>query len=58
MKLDEKGINALNIFGDLNLLKKERAKADYGMAFVINTADTRKKTVNFREQFKLLIDEF
>ena len=42
----------------MNLLKKERAKADYGMAFVINTADTRKKTVNFREQFKVLIDEF
>lgn len=57
-KLDEKGINALGIFGDLNLLKKERGKADYGMPFVINTEDTRKKTVHFRKQFKILIDDF
>ncbi|MCG2791947.1 MAG: hypothetical protein L6262_00165 [Weeksellaceae bacterium] len=57
-KLDEKGINALSIFGELNLLKKERTNADYGMAFVINTEDTRKKTVHFREKFKILIDDF
>ncbi|HBR10664.1 MAG TPA: hypothetical protein DD740_00335 [Chryseobacterium sp.] len=57
-KLDEKGINALSIFGDLNLLKKARVKADYGMAFVIDTETTRKKTVHFREQFKTLIDDF
>lgn len=57
-KFDERDINALSIFGELNLLKKERAKADYGMAFVIDTDDTRKKTVNFRKQFKILIDDF
>lgn len=57
-KLDEKGINALNIFGELNLLKKDRVRADYGMAFVIDIDDTRKKTQYFRKQFKTLIDDF
>lgn len=57
-KLDEKGINALNIFGELNLLKKDRVRADYGMAFVIDIDDTRKKTEYFRKQFKTLIDDF
>lgn len=57
-KLDEKGVNALNIFGELNLLKKDRVRADYGMAFVIDIDDTRKKTEHFRKQFKTLIDDF
>lgn len=57
-KLDEKDKNAPNVFGELTLLKKERVKADYGMAYVIDTDEARRKTVYFREQFKLLIDEF
>ena len=57
-KLHEKDINALNIFGELNLLKKDRVRADYGMAFVIDIDDTRKKTEHFRKQFKTLIDDF
>ena len=56
MKLDEKGINALNIFGDLNLLKRKERRPIYGMAFVI-FGRYKKKLVNFREQFKLLIDD-
>lgn len=57
-KLDENGQNSLYIFGQLAILKKRRNDADYGMAFVISANDVREKANNFREQFKILIDEF
>lgn len=57
-KLDENGQNSLYIFGQLATLKKRRNDADYGMAFVISANDVREKAINFREQFKILIDEF
>lgn len=56
-KLDENGINYFHIFGQLATLKKQRVDADYGMAFVTKTDDIRNKTINFREKFKILIDE-
>lgn len=56
-KLDSEGINYIHLFSELNLIKKERVKADYGMAFVISTEETKKKTVFFREQFKSLIND-
>lgn len=56
-KLDEKEINYIRLFSELNLIKKERVKADYGIAFVTNTVDTKKKTMFFREQFKSLIND-
>lgn len=57
-KLNERNINSITVFSELNLIKKQRAKADYGMAFVIDTDYTKKKAVFFRENFKLLLDEF
>lgn len=57
-KLNEEGINSIKIFSELQLIKKERVKADYGMGFVIDTNNTRTKTVFFRDNFKQLMDEF
>ena len=56
-KLDEEEVNYIKLFSELNLIKKERVKADYGMAFVTDTEDTKKKTMFFREQFKSLIND-
>lgn len=57
-KLNERNINSVKVFSELNLIKKQRVQADYGMGFVIDTDYTKNKTIFFRENFKLLLDEF
>lgn len=56
-KLNDEGINYIKLFSELNLIKKARVKADYGLAFVFNIEDTQKKTVYFRDQFKEIIND-
>lgn len=57
--LHDTGLNPVNAFSELNLIKKQRIKADYRMSFVVkNEAEvTRKKTIYFRQTLKSYDDE-
>ena len=56
-KLDSENIKHIKLFSELNIMKKERVLAYYGMAFVLNTEETKKRAVFFREQFKSIIND-